>query len=232
LERDRALQVAARDAGRSAGRNTVAGATGVPDAATLAIMQKYQAGLEALLDADTLLEFELRDSATAQQLRASGVDFSEDEFRQVHALVASLQGAPGDIDDVMDVRERLRSLLGDRRFASLWATRDPMFAEVAEIAERHTLPDAMALSVYEVLNGFQDRRMELARMTELDPDRALRDGRALADEERAAIARLVGDEVADEIVRGRALLSYRLFGASGRTRQNSVRQESQGGRFQ
>jgi hypothetical protein len=42
---------------------------------------------------------------------------------------------------------------------------------------------------------------------------------SLGDEERAAISRLVGPEVADEIVRGRALQSLRLFGSTGRPGQ-------------
>jgi hypothetical protein len=238
LERDLSLQAAARGAGRTAGTNAPGAANapgvamGAGDAATLAIMQEYRAGLAALLDADTLLEFELRDSATAQQLRASGVDLAEDEFRQVYALMAGLQDASGQVDDVIETRDRLRSLLGSRRFALLWAARDPMYAEVVGIMQKHGLSDALALSVYEVMNGFQDQRMEIAGRNGRAPDRPASGALALADDEHVAIARLVGEEIADEIVRSRALLSYRLFGGSGRMQQDSVRQESQGGRFQ
>lgn len=223
MERDRALQAAARDAGRPAAGAGPAGTMPVNEAATLAIVQKYQADLAALLDADVLLELELRDSAIAQQLRSSGIELTENEFREAYSLMAALQRDSADLIDAVAVRERLRDLLGNRRFAALWAARDPMFAEIAAIAERRALPEQMALSVYELMSEFQDRRLALARTAELGPDRAAQDAQALADDERAALARLVGDEVADEIVRGRARMSYRLFGNDSRG--------TQGGRF-
>ena len=231
LERDKALQAAARDASRPAAGAMPANAMAVDAAVTRAIVQKYQADLAALLDAGALLEVELRDSAIAQQLRASGIELSENEFRDAYSLLAVLQSEATDSIDAVAVRERLRGLLGQRRFASLWAARDPMFAEISAIAERHALAEPAALSAYELISEFQDRRLELARTGGLDPERAARDARALADEERAALARLVGEVVADEIVRGRALLSYRLFGGAGRPQDFSGSRESQGGRF-
>jgi hypothetical protein len=234
-ERDRALQAAVRDAGRPVAGPGLAGASpagpaGIDQAATLAIVQEYQAGLAALLDADTLLELELRDSAIAQQLRASGVELTESEFRDAYTLMAALQRESADPIDGVAIRERLRGLLGIQRFAALWAARDPMFAEIAAIAGRHTLPEATASSVYELLTEFQDRRLALARAAGGNTDRAARDALALANDERAALARLVGEEVADEIVRGRARVSYWLFGGS-RPPDFSDSRESQGGRF-
>jgi len=222
LERDKALQAAAREASRPAAGASAPNAMAVDEGLTLGIMREYQSDLAALLHADALLELELRDSAIAQQLRASGVSLSESEFRDAYTLLASLQRETADPVDAAAVRDRLRGLLGNRRFAALWAARDPMFAEISVIAERHSLAEATALSAYELINEFQDRRSELARTAGLHPDRAAQDARALADDERAALSRLVGEAVADEIVRGRARLSYQLFSGS---------RESQGGRF-
>jgi hypothetical protein len=210
LERDAALQAAARKA-EGAGPAMQPGAMAVDDSEARAIMQRYTAGLESLLDRAALLELQLRDSPIAQQLRASGVGFTESEFRQTYELMAELQQAPAEIDAALAVREQLRNLLGERRFASLWASRDPAFSRLAETADRHGLHEGMALSVYEVMNRFQDRRMQLAQTADRDPDRAARDSLALANDERMAIARLVGDAIADDIVRGRALETYRLF---------------------
>jgi hypothetical protein len=106
-----------------------------------------------------------------------------------------------------------------------------MFAEISAIAKRHALPEAVAHSAYEITSEFQDRRLELSRSAARNPDLAARDAQALADEERAALARVAGEEVADEIVRGRAQLSLRLFGSAGRPQPGSDSRESQGGRF-
>jgi hypothetical protein len=205
LERDLALQEAARNTG---------------DAATPAIMQRYQSGLAALLDAGTLLEFELRDSPIAAELRSSGIELSEREFRETCALMARLGGSgPGggrtEPASVLATREALRDLLGPGRFVALWAARDPFFAELGQIVERHSLPESTALGIYEVMGEFQDRRIRLAEIAARDPERAARDSMALTEEERAAIARLTGAEIAEEIVRGRALQSFRRFGGSG-----------------
>jgi hypothetical protein len=235
-ERDGALQAAVHSAGRPGigpgfASAPPAGAQAIDQAVTLDIVRKYQAGLAALLDADALLEFELRDSAIAQQLRTSGVNLTENEFRDTYTLMAALQRESADPIDAVAVRERLRGLLGGQRFAALWAARDPMFAEIAAIAGRHTLPEATASSVYELMTEFQDRRLALARSAGGNADRAAQGALALANDERAALARLVGEEVADEIVRGRARVSYRLFGSGSRPPDLSDSRESQGGRF-
>ena len=210
LERDLALQAAARAAPLTA-EVAAGGAPGLGHEATRAIVEEYQAGLAALLDADTLLEFELRDSAIAEQLRASDVEFTESEFRQVFSLMAGLQGGVTEIDEVRSTRDRLRNILGPQRFALLWAARDPMYADLKRVAARHSLPEGQVLSVYGVTQEFQDRRMALGQQASVNPGRAATDALALAEEERRAIARIVGDDIADEIVRGRALQSFRLF---------------------
>ena len=215
LERDLALQAAARAAPFTA-EIAAGGAPGLGNDATRAILERYQSGLAMLLDADTLLEVELRDSAIAEQLRASDVGFSEHEFREVYSLMAGLQQAGTNVEEVMATRDRLRDILGPQRFAMLWAARDPMYADLVRASERHSLPEGQVLSVYGVMQEFQDRRMALGGRSSANPGRAAADSLALAEEERRAIARIVGDDIADEIVRGRALQSFRLFGGTGR----------------
>lgn len=218
LERDVALQAAARSA---AGPGALVRPNSVPAGSERAgeIIRKYQSDLAALLDDDVLVELELRDSTIAQQLRTAGLDLSESEFREIYLLLAEMQAAPANVDAFLDLRERLRGVLGDRRFAMLWAGRDPVFAQLKETAGQYALTDAAILAVYEVMNRFQDRRMRLAKTAEHDPGGAARVSMAIGDEERAAISQLVGEEVADEIVRSRALQSLRLFGNTGRLPQ-------------
>lgn len=209
FERDLELRNASRGArpevGADAGR-------GIDPAAAATASRHYREGLAAALDERALFELDLRDSSAARQLRASQVELSEQEFRAACAVLLDLErGAVGPAE-VLAAREELRRLLGDRRFAELWAARDPAYSRIRAVTARHGLAESAVGAVYEVMSEFQDRRMQIAMLAEQNPDRAARESRAAADGERRALARLVGDDLAAEILGSRAIASYRLLG--------------------
>lgn len=177
----------------------------------------YQRELAALLDEANRFELELRDSALARRLRDSGVGFSEAEFRASFRILAALEAGAGGIDGVLAAREALSDLLGSRRSASLWSARDPAATRIAAIATAAGVAATALPLVHEVLDGFQQQRLELARSASANPARTAEATRALAEQERAALAAIVGDDTAATILRERAVESYRVFrGASRR----------------
>jgi hypothetical protein len=197
-------------------RESSAGGYGaaVPPGAVQQTDAAYQSGIAALLDADLLFEFRLRDSSVAQQLRSSPLEFNESEFRQVFRVLDEMQNSGGGIDAVLAARERLRDVLGNSRLAQFWAARDPVLTRLQGTAERLGISGASMLSIYEILNEFQDRKMQVAKLAEVDPGSVTEQSAALRDAERAAIAAVVGAELADEILRARAIETLQIFGGS------------------
>jgi hypothetical protein len=183
----------------------------LPEGRARPVEEAYQDGLSALLDENILFEFQLRDSSVAHQLRGSPVVFTEQEFRQVFRIMRELQGGAAGLDSLLAAREDLRDILGDGRCVRFWTARDPAFAGLQHTADRLGIPEATMLSVYDVLNDFQDRQMRSARNSSGDAARAVEESASLREAERRAIAGIVGAEFADEILRARAAEAFQLF---------------------
>jgi hypothetical protein len=211
FERDKKLKTA-----MSQGRPDVqlTGTGAIDPRVVEAINGSFQAELQTLLDESALFEFQLRESPTAQQLRASRVQLTEDEFRETFSALSTLQDGPVDIEDALEGRSELRRILGTRRFAALWSARDPVYSRVLDVVARNGLDGRTADAIYEVMNDFQDRRMRAASFAGDQPDRAAAESALISEQERDSIARLVGDPIAAEVLRARAVQSYRLFGGN------------------
>jgi hypothetical protein len=157
--------------------------------------------LSGVLDEKSLLEYRLRDSPLAEQLRGSTVEYSEAEFRKTFEVLSRLEESTGDQELYASTRRALRDLLGGRRFALLWETRDPLFAVTKKVCEKHAIRAETISTVYELFNDSQDRVVEIVHATKGDPQRGAQSVR----EERAELERrlltLVGDEVAQDIFR-------------------------------
>ena len=175
--------------------------SGVPtDAATV----ELAAGLAALLEPPVLHEYLLRDSALADQLRRSRVEFTEAEFRETFDVLRRLEESSPDAGVYASARDALRTLLGARRFAALWAGRDPLFAAIARAGVKHALEEETVLSVYELFNDHQDSVLEATRSANGDRQRqgeALQEAQARLE---SRLSGLVGADVAADIQRSYA----------------------------
>jgi hypothetical protein len=166
----------------------------------------------SMLDEQLLLEYSLRESALAEQLRNAPVELSEAEFREVFMILAELEETRS-ADALRKARGDLRVLLGTQRFDRLWATRDPVYEVVRDLLVRRGTTEATIQAVYGVINSAQDAFAEAASMTDRDPMRAIEAAREIAATEERQIADLVGPELARQIVTARA---QALFGLSQR----------------
>jgi hypothetical protein len=165
---------------------------------------EFAENLGTVLDPKTIHEYLLRDSPLAEQLRRSGVEFTETEFRQTFDTLRSLEQSLPDADVLASARNSLRALLGGRRFAALWAARDPLFASVQRIGEKHALESETVLTVYELFNDHQDALLEVVRSANGDQQRQVRGLEEAQTSLETRLSGLVGADVADEIVRGYA----------------------------
>jgi hypothetical protein len=157
--------------------------------------------LEPVLEPTTLHEYLLRDSSLAEELRRSGVEFTEAEFRETFDILRGLEETIPDAEFYAHARNALRALLGGRRFATLWAGRDPLFAVIQRVAEKHALEGETVLGVYELFNDHQDALLEAMRSANGDRQRQSQGVQDAQMRLETRLSGLVGAEVADAITR-------------------------------
>jgi hypothetical protein len=167
------------------------------------------ASLAAVLEPKALYEYLLRDSALANQLRRSRVDFTELEFREAFAVLSRLEESSSDPGVYASARDSLRALLGGRRFAALWAGRDPLFGALQRAAEKHALEEETVLSVYELFNDHQDSLLEVTQSAG-DGERQIQSLRQARTRLEERLSGLVGADAAADIERSYAHQATRL----------------------
>lgn len=160
----------------------------------------FERAIRALLSPNEFVEYQLRESRVARQLRASGVATDEKEFRAAFAILqanADERTPAGYLNE----QERLKSLLGTDRFVKLSAARDPAFAAMQSAGDRHQVSPQQLMNVYSVMLAAHN---SLARLS-LDP--SARDRTSPSNETQqvmqqrdAAVSRIVGDIAAADLI--------------------------------
>jgi hypothetical protein len=162
-----------------------------------------------ILDDGALFEYELRESALAHQIRRSGVAFSEQEFRETYRILQRFD--PMRPQALEETRDALRGLLGGRRFARLWASRDATLTAVSQAAKRRGLDDETTLTVLEIVNDNQDEMRKTAiAYAKTDHARMVRELDRLRQEEQRRVVGLVGEEAGNDILNARSQEAMRL----------------------
>jgi hypothetical protein len=156
--------------------------------------------LAELLGQDALAEYQLRESRLADQLRDSGVAFSEAEFRDTFAILKRLDESMGDRTLFASSRKALRTALGSRRFAQLWASRDPLFPVIEQVCAKHSLDKETVMAVYEMFNDSQDRVIQAIEAAAGNPQRGGEGARAERAELESRLAGVLGDKVASDLL--------------------------------
>jgi hypothetical protein len=165
--------------------------------ATSQVSQELREGLGA----DAALQYLYRFSTLAEQLRAADIDLSAPDFRSAFAALLKFEGAT-DPQTFTRTRETLRSTLGDARFTKLWAMRDPLFGVIAAEGRQQGLADGAISAAYAVFNDTQDRLAAAAdRFMSVDPSQAAVALNGIQQDMRERLASLVGQDVADALVR-------------------------------
>ncbi|MEO8467331.1 MAG: hypothetical protein ABI640_18555 [Gammaproteobacteria bacterium] len=153
------------------------------------------------LGADAALQYLYRFSPLADQLRSANVDLSAAGFRSVFDTLLKFEAAT-DPQTFTRTREALRSALGDARFTQLWAVRDPLFGLIAAEGRQQGLADGAISASYAVFNDAQDRLAAAAdRLASVDPRRAASELSGIQQDMQQRLANLVGQDVADALVR-------------------------------
>jgi hypothetical protein len=170
---------------------------GAADLEALALLeQERRKDIAALLGPDEVEMHELAHSGMARALRARMADFvpTEAEFRVLFRLLRagderSLSGA--------GFEERLRVVLGERRYAEYLRTQEPGYKLTAQIAERCGLPSQRAAQVAALSGEALSRLRQLRDDPSLPADAVRRAMVELAGESNERLRALLGQNGAE-----------------------------------
>lgn len=166
------------------------------------VSQLAEDELESVLPPHLALEVALRESPIAEQLRAANANLDEAAFREAYELLAALPRSR-DLETQLEHRRRLRKLLGASAFDRMWAARDPLAAAVRSAGRQLGLDDRAIDAAYGVLNDSQERLMEVAAAGDPHTAASIARARTVAEGERDALVRVVGEEAAERLLAAR-----------------------------
>ncbi len=141
------------------------------------LQQQRQAELAALLTPAELEQFQVRNSDTAERLRAAtaDVDLSEEEFLKIFRMRKSLDDHPSEIDGGnksavarQQVEDQIKQLLGEQKYAELQRGSDPDYRDLTQLAQRYELSPAVATTVYDWHQTANQQRLLIEGNVSLD----------------------------------------------------------------
>ena len=154
------------------------------------------------------IEYRLRFSPLAAQLRDAGIARDEAEFRGLFELVRPLEQRMAPSGQA-DLRARLRERMGDERFDRFWSMRDPLFAAISEQLTAQGLTEHQATAAYSIINRSQEALLSLIG-SRGDPASIVAASRRVREDETSALSRLLGAESAGRIQAAMSEISLRL----------------------
>ena len=140
---------------------------------------QLQRSIEELLTADEYLEYQLRESAQANQLRRSmdGMDYGEQEFRDIfeihNSAAPDTERQPGRagreafLAARQETNNRVRDYLGEQRYEEYARLQDPVFRSLQSVGERYETSDSAVLTLYQITNETNEEIREVTRNREL-----------------------------------------------------------------
>jgi hypothetical protein len=161
--------------------------------------------LAQILTPEELEQHDLRNSETAQNLRAGlvGLELSEQEFLNVYRWQKKLDELAENSTDPTDpkflqtekqVEDQIRKLLGEKRFAEFQLGNDPDYRDLYQLGKGYALPSETVRKVYDLQTQLEQAQETLVGNPDLTPearDQALTELQRQAD---GAIKGLVGNK--------------------------------------
>lgn len=176
--------------------------------------KQREAELAQLLGPAELEEYQLRNSSTANSLRAqmAGFNPSEEEFRKIFRIQKTFDDQFNNAFDVTDEKQaeikaraqdaaqaalsqEVRKILGDKRYGEYERAQDPDYRTIVQVADRFELPRDIANRVYGMKQEAERQRLALqanANLTDQQRQAALD---AIAKETERSVATVMGNNV-------------------------------------
>lgn len=175
----------------------------------LKIRNERRAELAKLLTPQELLEYEVRSSQTASQMRYDLTAFepNEDEFRRIFKARAEFDnefgpnyGGTQDAEQQKKraeaqrkVDEALKLELGPERYAEYKQASDYAYRELARVATRYELPKETAKKVWAVKTAAEEQASKLRQDQSLSTEQRQAAAKAIQAETEKAVTEMLGE---------------------------------------
>jgi hypothetical protein len=187
--------------------------------------QQSMSEMSEFLDSESLAEFLYRYSPLAEQIRSARVPLNENEFRRTFQELQRLNQEGSQATAYLEVRDALRGLLGTDRLTRLWAARDPLFAALQSSARQLGLTEEKTLAAYQVLTDSQEAVTKAATLRGAEPERSRAQLQSAVNSQRERLASLLGEDIAQQVLRIQSELGVRLSGQGAGNRRPPVTRE-------
>jgi hypothetical protein len=114
--------------------------------------------IRQLLTPAEYAEYELRESPVSHRLASTGVDFTEQEFRDAYQVLAEQPGPATDRNAQRAEQERrIESILGKEKFARYQRAQDPIYRALNQGGRKYSVGQEAIDSAYQLIKDSQHR---------------------------------------------------------------------------
>lgn len=188
--------------------NSEPGSEGSPTAAGLSLQAfsgvLHEQSISEILGPDETFEYSLRYSPLADQLRLSGVVFTEPAFRQVYGILAKTQnsaqlGKPNP-QALIDQRNQLTQLLGKNNTVKVLAALDKRFKNLQIAGQDYDLTQEQLLAAYEIISDSEMAMIEGYFVRKINAEEGINLIRTAARNRESQLINHFGEDVARELM--------------------------------
>lgn len=134
--------------------------------------QVYLGRVQEILSEDEFLEFQLRESQLAEQLRSINFDWSESEFRKVYAVRAASTTPtspllPAGLFSSGLLSEEVKQVLGEVRYLKYLKATDPTFGQLSSQVELNGGSEQDAADAYAVYTSYGEQIIQAMQSRDL-----------------------------------------------------------------
>jgi len=175
------------------------------------IEKQREAEMAQVLTPEELEEYQLRNSSTANSMRAQMTGFqpTEDEFRKIFRLQKVFENEFSQAFDVTDdtqaqikaraqqdaqdaLNEEVKKILGDKRFAEYQRAQDPDYRTLSQVAERFDLAPDVVNRVYGMKQEAERQKAALEANTLITEEQRQAALAGIAKETERSLAGIMG----------------------------------------
>ena len=164
----------------------------------------HEQSISEILGPDETFEYSLRYSPLADQLRLSGVVFTEPAFRQVYGILAKTQnsaqlGKPNP-QALIDQRNQLTQLLGKNNTVKVLAALDKRFKNLQIAGQDYDLTQEQLLAAYEIISDSEMAMIQGYFVRKINAEEGINLIRTAARIRESQLINHFGEDVARELM--------------------------------